>query len=93
MRGIGEGADPGDTSAQCHYCNGWFLRSELYRDESGLLKCDEHDGREPIELDRDNTEAAKETLLRGTGEGSNYPTITNDITETLEQKLDSLGTP
>ena len=47
-----------------------------------------------IELDRDNTEAAKETLIRGTGEGSNYPTIDpDDITQTLEEKLDTLGTP
>jgi hypothetical protein len=95
MRGIGEGADPGDFSAQCAYCNGWFLRSELHRDEAGLLKCEGHDGREPIELDRANAEAAKETLIRGTGEGSNYPSFIDpdDITETLEEKLATLGTP
>ena len=93
MRGIGEGADPGDYTGQCAYCNAWCLRSELHRDEAGLLKCEEHDGREPIELDRANTEAAKETIIRGTGEGSNYPTIDGSGITSLEDTLATLGTP
>lgn len=78
----------------CAYCNGWYLRSELVRDESGLLRCDEHDGREPIELDRANAEAAKDVVRRGPNDGGNYPAIDPaDITQSLEDKLATLGTP
>lgn len=54
----------GDKQAQCDYCGVVWRRSQLNRDEAGLLYCpDEGEGRDGVALSRANAEAASE--MRG----------------------------
>lgn len=52
-------APRGEYQTTCDYCGITWYRSDLIRDESGLLACpDDQEGRSTATLDRLNAEAA-----------------------------------
>lgn len=56
---------PGERRAVCDYCGITWYRSSMRRDESGFLACpDDQDGRDVVQLNRLNQEAAQRSRLR-----------------------------
>lgn len=56
-------APRGEYQTECAYCGITWYRSDLRRDESGLLACpDDQEGRCTAELDRLNAEAAAQAI-------------------------------
>jgi hypothetical protein len=91
MQHVGANADRGDWASRCDYCNRPCLRSELIRDRQGLLRCDEHDGREPMELDEANAQSAKDIVVTGPNDGGRYTTVSTAGAVSLETYMATIS--
>lgn len=65
---------PGDSSGHCSYCGARWLRSQLTLNQSGLYACpDDVRGRDEVQLDMLNAQAASEFTTKRIYQDNNAP--------------------
>lgn len=71
----------GDYRCLCDYCGITWMRSELVRDGSGLLRCPDETGRDAVTLDRLNAQhSLQRRPVRRKDGGGTDPTSSGDGT-------------
>lgn len=83
----------GDYQAACDYCGVMWHRSELVRDEAGLLRCpDEGEGEDIVALTNENAAGASEYMGKLPSDGDGRPPKLADTSDVVPLRTRIGGT-